>query len=153
MLAPSGEAPLADAAVTDEPIEAEPPAPPQPHRIAYRHRLPTRIWHWLNAITVIVMLMSGLMILNAHPRLYWGVYGANFDRAWLALPPRPFPGWATISSTYDLAAARRWHLAFAWVLVAGLVLRSEERRVGKERRSYRSGWAEQRNAQQRRADL
>ena len=110
-----------EASVLDEPSEAEPAAPP-PRRIAYRHRLPTRIWHWLNAITVIVMLMSGLMILNAHPRLYWGVYGANFDRAWLALPPRPFPGWATIPSTYDLAAARRWHLAFAWILVAGLVL-------------------------------
>jgi len=37
-----GEAPLADAAVTDQPIEAEPSAS-QPRRIAYRHRLPTRI--------------------------------------------------------------------------------------------------------------
>jgi Ni/Fe-hydrogenase b-type cytochrome subunit len=91
-------------------------------RIAYRHRLPTRIWHWINALTVIVMLMSGLMILNAHPRLYWGAYGANFDHAWLNLGPRPFPGWATIPSTYNLAAGRRWHLAFAWVLVAGLII-------------------------------
>jgi thiosulfate reductase cytochrome b subunit len=31
------------------------------------------------------MLMSGLMILNAHPRLYWGEYGANFDHAWLEI--------------------------------------------------------------------
>lgn len=91
-------------------------------RIAYRHRLPTRIWHWINALAVIVMLMSGLMILNAHPRLYGGAYGANFDHAWLAFHGRPFPGWATIPSTYNLAAARRWHLAFAWVLVAGLVI-------------------------------
>ena len=91
-------------------------------RLAYRHRLPTRIWHWINALTVIVMLMSGLMILNAHPRLYWGILGANFDHAWLELGGRPFPGWATIPSTYNLAAARRWHLAFAWVLVAGLVI-------------------------------
>ncbi len=91
-------------------------------RIAYRHRLPTRIWHWINALTVIVMLMSGLMILNAHPRLYWGAYGANFDHAWLNLGPRPFPGWATIPSTYNLAAGRRWHLAFAWILVGGLII-------------------------------
>jgi len=91
-------------------------------RIAYRHRLPTRVWHWVNAITVIVMLMSGLMILNAHPRLYWGAYGANYDPAWLNLGPRPFPGWATIPSSYNLAAARSWHFAFAWVLVAGLVI-------------------------------
>jgi Ni/Fe-hydrogenase b-type cytochrome subunit len=107
-----------DVSVTDRP-GAKAPAH---RRIAYRHRLPTRIWHWINAITVIIMLMSGLMILNAHPRLYWGAYGANFDHAWLAFQGRPFPGWATIPSTYNLAAARRWHLAFAWVLVAGLVL-------------------------------
>ena len=89
--------------------------------IVARHRLSTRVWHWINAVTVFVMLMSGLMILNAHPRLYWGKFGANFDRAWLDLGSRPFPGWATIPSTYNLAAARRWHLAFAWVLVAGLL--------------------------------
>ena len=90
-------------------------------QFAYRHRIPTRIWHWINAITVIVMLMSGLMILNAHPRLYWGQFGANFDHPWIDFGTRPFPGWATIPSTYNLAAARRWHLAFAWVLVAGLI--------------------------------
>jgi thiosulfate reductase cytochrome b subunit len=31
------------------------------------------------------------------------------------------PGWATIPSTYNLAAARRWHFAFAWLLVPGLI--------------------------------
>ena len=50
-----------------------------------RHRLSTRLWHWINAVTLLVMLMSGLMIFNAHPRLYWGEYGANFDRAWLVI--------------------------------------------------------------------
>lgn len=113
---------MAEPAVMDELIEAEAAPPPPPRRIAYRHRLPTRIWHWINALTVIVMLMSGLMILNAHPRLYWGQFGANFDHAWVDFGRRPFPGWATIPSTYNLAAARRWHLAFAWVLVAGLVI-------------------------------
>jgi Ni/Fe-hydrogenase b-type cytochrome subunit len=91
-------------------------------RVAYRHQLPTRIWHWLNALTVFVMLMSGLMIFNAHPHLYWGSFGANFDHSWLSFRGRPFPGWATIPSTYNLAAARRWHLAFAWLLVAGLLI-------------------------------
>lgn len=109
-----------DAAVEQELIGAGKPPAISP-TIAYRHRLPTRIWHWVNAVTVIVMLMSGLMILNAHPRLYWGQFGANFDHAWLNLGPRPFPGWATIPSGYNLAAARIWHLAFAWVLVAGFL--------------------------------
>jgi Ni/Fe-hydrogenase b-type cytochrome subunit len=112
-----------DAEFIDEPTETEPTSgPPGSPRIAYRHRLPTRLWHWLNALTVFVMLMSGLMIFNAHPHLYWGQYGANFDHPWLSFRGRPFPGWATIPSTYNLAAARRWHLAFAWLLVVPLVL-------------------------------
>ena len=53
--------------------------------VVRRHRLSTRIWHWTNALTLVVMLMSGLMIFNAHPRLYWGQYGANYDPSWLQI--------------------------------------------------------------------
>ena len=53
--------------------------------LRYRHRLPTRLWHWTNAITLLILLMSGLMIFNAHPRLYWGKYGANLDTPWLQI--------------------------------------------------------------------
>jgi thiosulfate reductase cytochrome b subunit len=103
--------------------------------------LPTRIWHWLNALSVFVMLMSGLMIFNAHPHLYWGQYGANPDHSWLDITPGhlrvgpltiatpgllgvraggrivAFPPLVTIPSHYDLAGARQWHFAFAWLLV------------------------------------
>lgn len=119
----------------------------------YRHRLATRLWHWVNVVVLFVLLMSGLMIFNAHPRLYWGSYGANFDQAWLEIGATPdagvlkigsltvpttgvlgrwtdpngnvqtraFPHWATIPSSYDLAGARRWHLAFAWIFAWGLL--------------------------------
>lgn len=50
-----------------------------------RHSLVTRIWHWVNAVVLPIMLMSGLMIFNAHPRLYWGNYGANFDPSWFEI--------------------------------------------------------------------
>ena len=60
------------------------PDPQKTAMIAYRHRLPTRLWHWMNALTVFVMLMSGLMMFNAHPHLYWGEFGANFDDPWLS---------------------------------------------------------------------
>ena len=90
-----------------------------PGSLIKRHRLTTRLWHWINAIAIFVMLMSGLMISNAHPHLYWGQYGANFDRPWLN--PPTFPGWVTIPSHYNLALARHWHLAFAWVLAFGLL--------------------------------
>jgi len=71
----------------NEQVEVEDAAPPEPRGgdVVYRHRWPTRIWHWLNALTVFVLLMSGLMIFNAHPRLYWGEYGANADHAWLQI--------------------------------------------------------------------
>jgi hypothetical protein len=69
-------------------LDREPPAvntSPAARPVVYRHRLPTRIWHWLNAAVILVMLMSGLMIFNAHPRLYWGQYGANPDPSWLQI--------------------------------------------------------------------
>ena len=87
--------------------------------LVYRHRLPTRLWHWTNAVAIVVMLMSGMMISNAHPHLYWGEFGANLDHAWYH-PPH-FPGWATIPSTYNLALARHWHLFFAWIFAFGLL--------------------------------
>ena len=104
--------------------ETEPVAPLGGELIK-RHRLVTRVWHWINAGTILVLLMSGLMIFNAHPRLYWGEFGANSDKAWLVIPETggvAFPAWATIPSNYSLADARLWHLAFAWVLALGLLL-------------------------------
>lgn len=85
----------------------------------YRHRLATRLWHWLTAVTIFVMIGSGIGILNAHPRLYWGAYGANFDHAWLDLSS--YKDWMrsgifTIPRNYNLALSRRWHLTFALVL-------------------------------------
>ncbi len=129
-------------------------AGPRGGDVVKRHRLSTRLWHWINAVTLLVMLMSGLMIFNAHPRLYWGHYGANLDHAWLEIGTNPagggmlrigavtipttgllgvwtdrngatrhlaFPGWATLPSHYDLAGARIWHLAFAWIVAFALL--------------------------------
>ena len=53
--------------------------------VVRRHRLSTRVWHWVNVVAFLVMLMSGLMIFNAHPRLYWGQYGAH--TTWLVKGP------------------------------------------------------------------
>jgi thiosulfate reductase cytochrome b subunit len=38
----------------------------------YRHTLPVRIMHWTNVVSLTILLMSGLMIFNAHPSLDWG---------------------------------------------------------------------------------
>jgi len=39
--------------------------------LIYRHRLPVRIMHWVNVVCLVILLMSGLQIFNAHPALYW----------------------------------------------------------------------------------
>ena len=41
-------------------------------RLFYRHTLPVRVMHWTNVLSLTLLLMSGLQIFNAHPRLYWG---------------------------------------------------------------------------------
>jgi Ni/Fe-hydrogenase b-type cytochrome subunit len=112
--------------------------------LIYRTRLPVRLWHWLNALAIFVLLMSGLMIFNAHPRLYWGEAGFAARDAWLWIgargesgflrlggteipttgllgyaqgTARAFPPLVTIPSSYSLSDARHWHFFFAWVLV------------------------------------
>jgi thiosulfate reductase cytochrome b subunit len=127
---------------------------PQPGDLVKRQRLSTRLWHWVNVVCLLVLLSSGLMIFNAHPRLYWGQYGANPDSAWLeigdkndrgflqlgsqqidtdgvlgrwhdangAVQSRAFPHWITLPSSYSLAIARRWHMAFALLFAFALTL-------------------------------
>ena len=48
-------------------------------RMIYRHTLLVRFTHWINAICLAVLLMSGLQIFNAHPALYWG-NRSEFDK-------------------------------------------------------------------------
>lgn len=120
-----------------------------PRTLVYRTRLPVRLWHWINALSIFVMLMSGATIFNAHPRLYWGAYGANFDEPWLVIGRRgqegflnlagleipttgflgftensirAFPPLVTIPNYYSLAEGRQWHFFFAWVLVISATL-------------------------------
>lgn len=49
-----------------------------------RHKLATRITHWINVVAFLVLLFSGLAIFNAHPALYWG-QKSDFDHPWLSM--------------------------------------------------------------------
>lgn len=64
-----------------------------------RHRLSTRLWHWINAGVLLILLASGLMIFNAHPRLYWGEYGANADPAWLQIGSMDDQGYLRVGTS------------------------------------------------------
>ncbi len=67
------------------------------------HPLVVRVTHWLNAVAIVCLVMSGWKIYNASP-----LFGFSF------------PGWATLGGW--LGGAIAWHLAAMWLLVAnGLV--------------------------------
>jgi thiosulfate reductase cytochrome b subunit len=87
--------------------------------MAKKHALTTRLWHWVNAIAIIVLFMTGLNISNAHRHLYWGHYGFDPADAWLHVIR--FPGWATIPGHYNLAVARDWHITMAWPFGIGVL--------------------------------
>jgi thiosulfate reductase cytochrome b subunit len=74
-------------------------AAPKGGDLVRRHRLSTRIWHWTNAFAILILLGSGLMIFNAHPRLYWGQYGANPDHSWLQIGAEDSEGFLRIGET------------------------------------------------------
>jgi thiosulfate reductase cytochrome b subunit len=63
--------------------------PPSAQRI-YRHRLPVRLMHWINVVSLSLLLMSGLNIFNAHPALYWG-QDSHFASPWLSINARDTP--------------------------------------------------------------
>jgi thiosulfate reductase cytochrome b subunit len=52
--------------------------PSGPHYFFRRHSAVVRVAHWINAICLAILLMSGLNIFNAHPALYLG-QGSSFD--------------------------------------------------------------------------
>jgi thiosulfate reductase cytochrome b subunit len=91
--------------------------PMQKPEIIRRHSPATRVLHWINALSVFLVLMSGLQIFNADPYLYWGQHGAEPDPVLLAVGAHGFPHWATLPSWQGLATGRRWHFFLAWLLV------------------------------------
>jgi len=52
--------------------------------VIYRHAAAVRITHWVNALVLLVLLMSGLQIFNAHSALYLGSK-SNFDDPVMAM--------------------------------------------------------------------
>ncbi len=77
----------------------------------YRHRLPVRITHWINALCILFLLGSGLNIFNAHPRLYWGMYGADADRPFFSIGAEDASG-----GTRGYAQVAHWRIDTTGVL-------------------------------------
>jgi len=103
-----------------------------------RHALWTRSTHWIGAASILTLIVSGVVILMAHPRLYWGEVGNDLTPALLELPisrNHQHGGWETAipftaeagspvsaSRTYEIFNQNGWgrslHFLSAWILVA-----------------------------------
>ena len=64
-----------------------------------RHPLLVRVTHWINAVAILAMVLSGWRIYNADP-----LFGFTFPNDWT------LGGW--------LAGALQWHFAAMWLLFA-----------------------------------
>ena len=75
-----------------------------------------RITHWITTVSFLVLLLSGIAILLAHPRLYWGEAGGIGAPSLIDLP-LPFVLHVPIRGP-----GRYLHFLSAWILViTGLV--------------------------------
>src|SRR5258708_24736293 len=43
--------------------------------VMYGHTVAVRLTHWVNALILVLLLISGLRLFNYHPARYWGNYG------------------------------------------------------------------------------
>ena len=66
--------------------EVAPAAPPKKGPLIYRQSIFTRITHWVWAISLFFLMLTGLQIFNAHPTLYIGQEsGFAYDNAVLEI--------------------------------------------------------------------
>jgi thiosulfate reductase cytochrome b subunit len=66
--------------------------------LARLHPLPIRVMHWINALTMIVLIMSG-----------WAIYNDEVIFGWLH-----FPSWITVGNGPE--GALQWHFLAMWIL-------------------------------------
>jgi thiosulfate reductase cytochrome b subunit len=109
----------------------------------FRHSLAVRVLHWINVVVLVVLLMSGLQIFNAHPTLNWGKSSYTGAPAFFALA-HGFPSWITLPGVQWLAMGRRWHLFFAWLFVTNgliyVVYSVASRHLSRDLAPTRSDW-------------
>src|SRR5215510_331372 len=74
------------------------------------HSISVRITHWTTALSFVGLVVSGVAILLAHPRLYWGETGAVGTPSLLDLP---LPFMLTGQSGWG----RYLHFLSAWIAV------------------------------------
>jgi len=74
-------------------------------RLGPTQAVPAKIFHWVNIISLLLMMTSGLQIYNANP-VFGGRTGWHF-------PPLFLGGW--------LGGGRHWHFAAMWLFALNLL--------------------------------
>ena len=75
-------------------------------RPTWSQAAPAKVFHWLNIISLVLMMTSGLQIYNANP-VFGGRGGWHFPEVFL------LGGW--------LAGGRHWHFAAMWLFALNLL--------------------------------
>src|SRR6202158_2242412 len=97
--------------MTEAVIEIESPKTGEVEQAVYEHPWAVRFSHWLNSISLLVMVASGFQIFRAFPS-----FGAKIPQKDLLNWPKAFAigGW--------LGGGLQWHLTFMWIYIGtGLI--------------------------------
>jgi len=82
---------------------------------APRHSAIVRVTHWITAVSAFALLLSGIVILLAHPRFYWGeTGGASGSRVGPSLFDLPLP---FVLENPIRGPGRYLHFFSAWICV------------------------------------
>ena len=91
-----------------------------------RHAVLVRITHWIAAVAVLALLLSGFEIVVSHPRFYWGETGNPMMPSLFDIPIPASRPWVKTGYSFMLPDQNGWsrnlHFEAAWVIVfTGLV--------------------------------
>jgi Ni/Fe-hydrogenase b-type cytochrome subunit len=95
--------------------------------LVYRHNRITRLTHWINAVALLILFMSGLQIFNAFPELHWG------SKA------EPKEAFFSITATQEDGAVRGYTQIFGFRFDTTGVLGIQNTEMGPSARAF-PGW-------------
>jgi Prokaryotic cytochrome b561 len=96
-------------------------------KLVYRQNRITRATHWVNALALVVLIMSGFQIFNAHPHLYWGQTS------------EPEEAFLSIAAANDDGEVRGFFRIYGWQFDTTGVLGVQNTAMGPAPRAFQAG--------------